>query len=245
MKAIILAAGEGVRMRPLTLERPKPLVEVLGKPILTHIFEALPEAITELIVVIGYRGEQIQEYYGSHYNGKPVTYVAQSERGTLGALRSCRDILPEDEKFLVMNGDDLHGPDGIRACVEGDAYALMVAQVPHPEKFGVVEVDEAGRIVSIEEKPELPKTNLVSTGLWVLDASVFRYPVEPQKNGEYYLTDPTMAMISEGRDIYAIKTSAWFPIGYPEDIARAEDVLRRSLRIKNEAAIRSHIQAWS
>ena len=226
MKAVILAAGEGVRMRPLTNDKPKQLVEVAGKPILDHILEALPPEITELILVIGYRGGQIRAHYRSEYRGRPIAYVTQAEKkGTMHALRLCESYLKERERFLVMYADDLHGAGGLAACVASPALALSVLSVEDPRRFGVVETNAEGRIVDLVEKPEEPRSNLISSGVFVLDTSVFRYKAKRLLNGEEYLAETVAAMIRDGHIFYAVPSSLWIPIGYPEDITRAELLL--------------------
>ena len=107
MKAIILAAGEGTRMRPLTNDKPKPLVEVAGRPLLHHIVSVLPDEIDELVVVIGYHGQKIQDYCGDIFLGRRVRYVWQdTPHGTFHALTLCQQLLGDDERFLLLYADD-------------------------------------------------------------------------------------------------------------------------------------------
>src|SRR3989344_8985294 len=109
MKAIILAAGEGKRMRPLTLTKPKPMLEVLDKPLLHWIIDSLPEEITEIILVIGYKGDQIKKYFGNSFGGRKITYIEQKEQlGTAHALKLVKPILKNGERFIFMYADDLH-----------------------------------------------------------------------------------------------------------------------------------------
>src|SRR3989338_11252442 len=107
MKCVILAAGEGIRMRPLTLEKPKPLLAINGKPLIEHVIENLPKEIDELVVVIGYKGEQIKDFLGKKFHGLKVKYVWQKEKlGTGHALRLCREHLGSDN-FLMLFADDI------------------------------------------------------------------------------------------------------------------------------------------
>ena len=136
MQCVILAAGKGTRLRPLTENTPKPLVEVAGKPLLDHIIEALPTAVDELIIVTGYLGDKIKAYYGTEYLGRKITYVHQEEqKGTAPALWLCKDLLKG--RFLFMFADDIHGANDI-ARVTSYSRALLTMPTKTPERFGIV-----------------------------------------------------------------------------------------------------------
>lgn len=224
MKAVIFAAGEGKRMHPLTLERPKPLVEVLGKPLIQHIWEVIPDAIDEVIVVVGYKREKMREFLGDEFLGKRVTYVEQDQPlGTAHALKLCKPYLEKEDKFLLMFADDLHGKEGVARCIEHD-MALLVHFVDDPRRFGVVVPNENGTIKDIEEKPEHPKSNLVVTGVYVLTPKIFEYDAIHTKNGEFYLTEMIEGYIKQ-HPMHIVESDFWLPIAYPHDIARAEEIL--------------------
>lgn len=225
MKAVIFAAGEGKRLHPLTLERPKPLVEVLDKPLIEHIWEVLPDAIDEVVVVVGYKREMLREFLGDEFRGKQVTYVEQDEPlGTAHALRICKPHLENEEKFLLMYADDLHGREGVARCIEHD-MALLVHFVDDPRSFGVVVTKEDGTIQNIEEKPEHPKSNLAVTGVYVLSPKIFEYEATHTKNGEYYLTDMIEEYIKH-HPMQVVESDFWVPIAYPRDIDRATEILQ-------------------
>lgn len=224
MKAVILAAGEGVRMRPLTLERPKPLIAVSGKPILAHIIEALPPEIDEIVVVVGYLGDQIANYCRGALPGRRFRFVWQKEKlGTARALELCQEHLAGD-RFLMLYADDLHGADGIRRCLEHER-SLLVAKHPEPQRFGVVVMDPDGSIREIVEKPANPPSNFVSTGVMVLDDAIFNYEPDLHPNGEYYLTSMANKMLRDYR-VMAVETDRWLPIATPADLPAAEAFLR-------------------
>jgi len=221
MKAIVLAAGKGTRMRPLTETMPKPLVPVAGKPILEHIITRLPEVVDELIVIVGYKGEMIQKYFGDNFLGRKITYITQEKQeGTYKALELARPHLTPGERFYVLYADDLHGAEGIRRCLEHPRSAL-VAEVDDPRPFGVIEHDEKGNIVNIVEKPENPKTNIVSAAVFVLDSSIFDYPPERHPNGEYYIPDAVRKMIPT-HPVSVVKASYWKMMSCPADVEDAE-----------------------
>lgn len=225
MKAVIFAAGEGKRLHPLTLERPKPLVEVLGKSLIQHIWEVLPDTVDEVVVVVGYKSDMMRAFLGREFMGKKVTYVEQVEPlGTARALMLCKPHLEGEKKFLLMYADDLHGKEGVTRCVEHD-MALLVSFVDDPRRFGVVVSNEDGTIKNIEEKPEHPKSNLAVTGVYVLSPKIFDYEATNTKNGEYYLTDMIEHYIKDF-PMQVVESDFWVPIAYPHDIEHAEEILR-------------------
>jgi bifunctional UDP-N-acetylglucosamine pyrophosphorylase/glucosamine-1-phosphate N-acetyltransferase len=218
-----MAAGEGKRMRPLTLERPKPLVHVAGKPIIEHVLEALPPEVTEVIVVIGYKGDMIQKHLGDSYGGRSIRYVHQwMPAGTAHALSLARPFLTG--KFFLLNADDILGKE---ALAEAVLHPLSILVAPHeePSKFGVIAKRADGTLEGIEEKPEQPKTNLVNTGAMVLDERLFQYEAPRHATGEYYMTDPLSALAKE-HPVMVIEQPLWIPVGYPEDIPKAEAKLK-------------------
>jgi len=227
MKAIILAAGEGKRMRPLTLDKPKPMLEILGKPLLAHIIDELPEEINELILIVGYKADIIKNYFGNSYKEKKVQYVIQDKQeGTGHALKMCKAFIKEGEKFLVINADDLHDKKSIFESLKYP-LAILVREVSDPGRFGTVLTNKTGKILGLEEKPAKPKSNLVVIGVYVLDSRIFSYIEDLEKHpelGEYFLTDAIHNMAKDV-DIKAVKSSFWAPIGYPEDLQKAEKML--------------------
>lgn len=222
MQCVILAAGKGTRLRPLTDNCPKPLVKVAGKPLLDHIVESLPSAVEELIIVTGYLEEQIKAHCGSEYFGRKVTYVTQKEqKGTGHALWLCKDLIKG--RFLFMFADDLHGQNDI-ARATSYTRSMLTLTTKTPERFGIVVRHPDGTLAEIIEKPEHPPSNLASTGVMVLDDNIFKFDLKTEKNGEFYLTDVIQEYAKE-YPIAVVEQSLWIPIGYPEDIERAEKLL--------------------
>lgn len=225
MKAVILAAGEGVRMRPLTNTKPKPMVEILGKPLLHHILNVLPDEINEVILVVGYLGDQIKKYFGNRFGRFRIKYVSQKEKlGTGHALHLCKKFLKHG-RFLMLYADDLQSKKDLEKLLQYP-LALLVKHVKNPQRFGIVAADKKGRILEIVEKPEHPSSNLACTGAKVLDSRIFKYPLVQHQNGEYYITHP-LAKFAKEHEIMAVKASFWLPIGNPEDLKSAEKILRR------------------
>lgn len=223
MQCVILAAGKGTRLRPLTDTIPKPLVKVLGKSLLDHIVESLPSSIDELIIVTGYLEEKIREHCGDTFHGRKVTYVHQEEqKGTAHALWLCKDLLKG--RFLFMFADDLHGPGDI-ARATSYSRSMLTFTTTTPEKFGIVVRHPDGTLAEIIEKPEHAPSNLASTGVMVLDDNIFKYdPYAIETKGEYYLTN-VLQEYARDYPMAVVEQNLWIPIGYPEDIEKAEKIL--------------------
>jgi UDP-N-acetylglucosamine diphosphorylase / glucose-1-phosphate thymidylyltransferase / UDP-N-acetylgalactosamine diphosphorylase / glucosamine-1-phosphate N-acetyltransferase / galactosamine-1-phosphate N-acetyltransferase len=225
MQCVILAAGKGTRMRPLTDTIPKPLIPVAGKPILDHIIDALPEVIDEIVLIIGYRGEQIAAHCGDFYKGKRVVYRTQENPagGTGDALLQARDVLRG--KFLFMYGDDIHGSDALKKATECD-HAILATHSETPERYGVVVMNEDGTLKEIEEKPEHPSGTLINIGGFVINESIFDCEALISDTGELYVTD-MLTEYAKVNPVQVIVQDFWLPIGYPEDIPKAEAVLTK------------------
>ncbi len=223
MQCVIICAGKGTRMRPLTDTIPKPLIRVCGKPILQHIVEALPEVIDELVLVVGYKKEQIEAFCGAEFLGKKVTYITQEDfaGGTGDALICAKDVLVG--RFLVMYGDDIHGKGALENAVLCD-HAILGAYSDTPERFGVLVQNEDGTLQSIIEKPDNPPSNLINIGGFVLNTSIFNYNVPISHLGELLATD-MVTEYAKDNPVTILQQDLWIPIGYPEHIAVAEGML--------------------
>jgi len=241
MDAVVLAAGEGTRLRPLTEDRPKGMVEVDGQPILTHCFEQLSAlGADHFVVVVGYMKEEIIQYYGDEFEGIPITYAHQREQqGLAHALLTAEDHV--EEEFMLMLGDNIFHAnlqDVVRRQQEDRAdAAFLVEDVPEEEasRYGVCDTNDYGEIVEVIEKPEDPPTTLVMTGFYTFTPAIFHacHLVQPSDRGEYELSDAIDLLIQSGRTIDAIPLEGWrIDIGYPED----RDEVERRLQELDDAA---------
>jgi bifunctional UDP-N-acetylglucosamine pyrophosphorylase/glucosamine-1-phosphate N-acetyltransferase len=222
MQCVILAAGKGTRLRPLTEYTPKPLVQVSGKALIDHIVDALPSAIDEIILVTGYLEEQLHAHFGTEYGGRKITYVHQAEqKGTGHALWLCKDLIKG--RFLFMFADDIHGKDDL-AKVSSYDRGMLVLQTDTPERFGIVTQHADGTMADIVEKPEHAPSNLASTGVFVFDEHIFDFEPTVETNGEFYHTDMTREYAKQ-YPIAVVEQQLWIPVGFPEDIIRAEEIL--------------------
>lgn len=228
MQCVILTAGEGTRMRPLTLKRPKPLVHVAGVPLLEHIIKALPAAVDEVILVVGYKGEMIVNYFGDSAHGKKIRYVWQEKpEGTGAALLLVRDLIRG--KFLILYGDDLVDTQSLECALEKD-LALLAIEHHEPSRFGVILLNEDETVRDILEKPTDPPSNLVSTSGMVLDKRVFPHIAPRQGYKEIFLSH-AVADLAQQTPVHVVRMSFWCPVGRPEDIPIAEMLLRKGAHL--------------
>lgn len=234
MQAVVLAAGEGTRLRPLTEDKPKGMVEVDGKPILTHCFEQLVELGADgLVVVVGYRKQDIIEHYGDEFEGVPITYAHQREqKGLAHALLNVEEHVDED--FMLMLGDNIFQAnleDVVRRQQEERAdAAFLVEEVDWDDasRYGVCDTNQYGEVTDVVEKPDDPPSNLVMTGFYTFSPAIFHacHLVQPSNRGEYEISEAIDLLIQSGRTIDAIGLEGWrVDVGYPEDREEAEERL--------------------
>jgi len=223
MQCVILAAGKGTRLLPLTAHTPKPLIEVCGKAILQHIVEALPAEVNEIVLVVSYLEEQIRAFCGDVFCGKRVQYVTQRNPvgGTGDALLCAKPLLLG--RFLVLNGDDIYGKEAIEKALEFD-WAILAAVSQTPERFGVLVPNTDGTLKEIIEKPQNPPSNYVNINGLVINNSIFDYTVPASSTGELYVTDMVNAFVKD-HPLKIVEQTLWLPIGYPDDIEKAERIL--------------------
>lgn len=174
MKAVILAAGEGSRMRPLTDVRPKVMLPVANKPIIEHLFNILVDAgVKEIVVVTGYQASQVEQYFGNGNKwGAVVEYCRQDEpRGTADAILKIEPLV--GETFLVVNGDTLYKPQDIAMLAGLPSSAMGIIQVSDARGMGVVSL-EGEKISRIVEKPTLHQQILPTPGFTSSTGRFFR-----------------------------------------------------------------------
>lgn len=231
MKAIILLAGLGTRLRPHTYSKPKPLVQVAGKPVLGHILDSLDGLeIDETIFVVGYLGEQIQKYVAEHYPKMRARYLEQSEmKGQAHAIRLAKDFI--DQPVLIIFGDTIWETDFTRlAQVKYDGL-IYTKEVADPRRFGVVLLKD-GFVTKFVEKPAKPISNLAVVGVYyfrdwrrlmnAIDAVIER---NIQTKGEYFLADAMQWMIEAGARLEAETIPVWEDCGTREAILKTNRYL--------------------
>ena len=230
MKAVVLAAGEGSRMRPLTEACAKPMLPIAGRPLLEHVLDTAAPYVDGYVLVVGYRADGIRDHVGEEHLGKPVEYVEQSEQlGTAHAVGQAAAYV--DERFLVLNGDVVIPDDLVEDIVATRGPAMAVKPVDNPSAYGVIE-QSGGRVTGIVEKPENPPTNLANLGLYALPGSIFELidGLTLSPRGEYELTDALLDLVERGDSLAAVEYDGpWLDVGRPWELLDATELLLSDL----------------
>jgi len=233
MKAVILAAGEGMRLQPITSTRPKHLIKIGGKPILEHCLNAVKTSgIDEALIVIHYMGDAIRQYFGDGKNfGLKIEYVEQKAvLGTGNAVSIVEPYVKDD--FLLVYGDLLFSAKAVKNVIdaykrEKPAATMAVVPVENPEDYGIVELEDEEHVKRIVEKPnskEAP-SNLANAGIYIFSMEIFDKIRKTQASarGEWEITDAISQLLQEKKMVIAVKISRdnWIDIGRPWDLLEA------------------------
>ncbi|MDL4820254.1 glucose-1-phosphate thymidylyltransferase [Actinomadura opuntiae] len=234
MKALVLAGGTGMRLRPLSYAIPKQLVPVANRPVLDHVVRGVRDlGVTEIGVVVGDGGAQIAEALGDGSRfGARITFIRQeAPLGLAHCLIVAREFLGDDD-FVVWLGDNLllDGVAGIAAQFRErrPAAQIVVGKVSDPRRFGVVELDGDGAVTGIAEKPRRPRSDLAVIGVYFFTAAVHEAvaAIAPGERGELELTDALRWLLEHGRPVTARQYD-----GHWQDTGRPDDVLAANRRV--------------
>ena len=246
--AVVLAAGEGTRLHPLTHNRPKPMLPAANRPVLEYVLDALVEASIERVcLVVGYKRNRVQEHFGPRYRDVPITYVHQKKQlGSGHALLQARESV--DGPLLVVNGDRAIEPSivsDVAGAFERDAgpAVLGVIERPNARQYGAVVLRD-GRIERIVEKPDTDEYRLINAGVYAFDSSVFdSIAATPRRDGELQLPDTIAELIDDG-DVQGIRTEGlWADATYPWDILTVTQELLARGRV-NEPEREAKSRVW-
>ncbi|WP_259517186.1 bifunctional sugar-1-phosphate nucleotidylyltransferase/acetyltransferase [Halanaeroarchaeum sp. HSR-CO] len=223
MDVVILAAGAGTRMRPLTDRTPKPLLTVGDRPLAAHVADvAVESGASSIVFVVGPDADRVRATFGDRYLGVPVTYAVQDPpEGTAGAVRTA---LPHvDGQFAVLNGDNIYDQESI-ARLFSTGPSIGVHEVDDPSSYGVVDVD-GGRCVGIVEKPANPPSTLANAGAYVFPAVEDDwFDVDRSDRGEFELTDVITRLVAQ-TDVTAVEMERWMDVGRPWELLEANETL--------------------
>lgn len=238
MQCVVLAAGEGKRMRPLTAKRPKVMLPLANRPMMEHLVAAARDAgIPEFVFVVGYGEREIRRHFGdgSQY-GVTISYAPQRhQQGTADALNAARELI--SGPFMLMNGDMIVKPEDIRAMCGKKAPCMGVFTTDHPQDYGVVVVED-GVVTGLEEKSKKPKSNLINAGIYLFEPAIFDAvdAVVPSSRGELELTDALSGYIA-GKTLAAHNLSYWLDVGHPWDMLEANTALLAQMAPGNEGTV--------
>ncbi|MSR71074.1 MAG: nucleotidyltransferase family protein [Candidatus Taylorbacteria bacterium] len=218
-RAIILAAGKGTRMIPLTSSIPKPLVEVRGKSILNHIIDAFPKSIKEIIIVLGYKGDLIRSHLRKHYTGQTFVFIKQKELlGTAHAVLQTKHLFKDEkERFFIVYGDAFTTKEEIKKCLKYE-HAWVCHEFTQSIPTGVAVLSPKGNIIKVAENRSGKKPPFISVGgVMLVSAKVFHYKPWRHNTGEYYLTS-MLGQFLKDHDVYSV-------LGIPNlSLSTAEDI---------------------
>jgi mannose-1-phosphate guanylyltransferase / phosphomannomutase len=250
MKAVVMAGGEGTRLRPLTSNQPKPMVPIVGKPCMEHIVELLrAHAFEDVIVTLAFMPQAIRAYFGDgESHGVSIRYsVEESPAGTAGSVKLAEEAL--DEPFLVISGDALCDID-LGALVrfhreKGALVTIGLKSVPNPLEFGIVVTDDDGRIERFLEKPSWGQvfTDTINTGIYVLEPEALRHV--PDDRPYDFSKELFPLLLEMGKPLYGfVADGYWQDIGNLDQYRQANfDALDERVRL-NVAGIRLRGNVW-
>ncbi len=223
MKCIILAAGEGKRLRPLTFTRPKVMVTVANKPIMEWTMENAKEAgCKEFIFVVGYKSEAVRNYFGDGGRwGVDIKYVNQGEPlGTAHALGMVKKFV--DDEFIVISGDTIIGVEDIKKILK-KGTKIGICETKNAKEYGIVEVENK-KLKKIHEKMEEPLSNMVNAGVYHFNKKIFDAleKTKKSKRGEYELTDSINLFLKE-EQMECVKLKKWIDVSYPWNLLDANE----------------------
>jgi dTDP-glucose pyrophosphorylase len=229
-KAVLLAAGRGIRMRELTVELPKPMIEVRGKPVLQHIVEGLRDAgIREFFIIVGYRADAVQNFFGDGSRYKiAIQYATQVVQDGTGRVVDIARNFAENSAFILSYGDILVDPQNYKSIVDlpDDIEAIItVTRGEDVSKGGAVFLNERMELVDLREKspPGEPTSPWYNAGIYAFRPSIFEFTakLKPSPRGEYELTDAIRELAQSGKKVRALElTGEWADVRDPEILAR-------------------------
>ena len=224
MQTVVLAAGEGTRMRPLTADRPKPLLPVADRPLVAHVLDAAAAAgASRFVIVVGYGADAVRRAIGREYAGVPVEYAVQErQRGTADAVATARPLL-DDAPFAVVNGDALFPGDALGPLFDSELTpAVAACLVDDPTNYGVLDLRDA-HVSGVVEKPADPPSEVVNAGAYAFPAQALDWLDVPEsERGERELTDVLARCCGEFA-VTPVRVERWLDVGRPWELLEANE----------------------
>ncbi|MFW6305501.1 MAG: bifunctional sugar-1-phosphate nucleotidylyltransferase/acetyltransferase [Candidatus Saliniplasma sp.] len=251
MKAFILAAGQGTRMRPLTVNTPKPLLPVAGKPIIQHTIDNLKDMVDEVIILTGWNAKKLKQTVKE--DGISIRYVKQDEQlGTADAVSYAEEFIEDD--FLCINGDVIILKPVLEKFVEYfnsvDSSVLGMVEVDNPESYGVIKTD-GEHVVDIIEKPSVPPSNFINAGIYGFTPEIFEAieKTEESPRGEYEITD-SLKILMNKKDLrgFTLDRDSWIEVSRPWELLSANKKILKEVDFeeKRDGKIEDgvHLEGW-
>ena len=229
-KAVVLAAGRGTRMRELTADLPKPMIEVRGKPVVQYIIEGLRDAgVAKFLIVVGYRADVVQNFFGDGSRYKiDIQYTTQEKQDGTGRVVELAKSFAANAPFILAYGDILIDPANYKRLVDlsDNVEALLsVTRGEDVSKGGAVFVNERMELIDLREKPKPgePTSPWYNAGLYAFRSSIFDFTakLKPSPRGEYELTDAIRELAQSGKKVQALELAgSWADVRDPEILAQ-------------------------
>ncbi len=241
MKAVILAAGEGLRLRPFTEDKPKVMLPVANKPILHHVIDSIKKtSINEIIVIIGYQKNKILQYFDKIPDLKLDFIEQKNQLGTAHALLTAESKVDDD--FIVVFGDNLIGSNSLQQLIDSkNQNGLLITHHVHPSKYGVVGI-KGKNVETISEKPEDKTSQYIATGVYKFQKSIFNSITTCVDHGDLGLTAVIQQLISEGNSIGTVKTTEWSDVVYPWDLLSVNEHYLNNVNKDISGTIEKNVQ---
>ncbi len=247
---VVLAAGKGTRLQPLTNTVPKPLLKVQGKSILEHTLQGAVEHISEIVLVTGYFAEAFEKVFGSEWNGIFVKYVRQEEqKGTADALQMARDHVQSDW-FYAMYADDYYSPKLFADIAKEEGNAVVGKKSENWQKYGVLKANTEGLLEQFIEKPAEFVSDIVNTGIYRLNKSIFSTyeAISPSSRNEMELPDMVNELMKIEKVSVMVTEAVWLPVGYPWHLLDLAEYLLGNMQssinglVENGTVIKGKVQ---
>ncbi len=239
---VILAAGKGTRLMPLTAYRPKHLLRVYGKTIIEITLDNLRPYINKAIIVIGHQKDVFEAEMGHEYNGIPIEYVIQDEqKGTGHALHAAREAV-NGQSFYAIYGDGIYMASHLES-IAGSQQGIVGKRSDNWQTLGVLVQNEDGTLKEIHEKPETFVGNLVNIGVFKFDPDIFETfeEITPSPRGEYELTDMISVYARTHQIQVGVTDADWLEISYPWSLLSVAEYLAPTIEQKIEGTIEENV----
>jgi len=240
LKAIVLCAGKGTRLRPFTYSIPKPLIPICNIPVLGYVLSEIKKSQVKDVAIIVNREikDPIEDYIHNNLDNYPFnfSFIIQPEpKGLAHACLMAKDFVGNDS-FLMFLGDNIIPSSASEILPDSSSFLeearILVKEVPDPTPFGVVEFDSSGKVVGLEEKPKNPKSNFVIVGVYIFKPSIFKIieSIKPSKRGELEITDAIQKLIEESQDVTAkVYKGTFIDIGGTDQMLYANEFVLRNI----------------